>query len=334
MAKLVSYIVALIVIVAACFAAYEGLLKKPASNSPNQSIVFASGMTTEQVADTLKKAGVISSASLFEAMAGLSGSARDFHSGTFIFKQGMSAFDALRTLAVKGTAEISVTIPEGFTLKQIAERLAAAGIVKTAAAFYESAGEPRKFAKIDDALRSRYDFFASKPKDANLEGYLFPDTYRFTADMDPAAVTRRFLDNYGDKIGTLSPRPDFRDLIVASLVEAEVRDPADQAKVADIINRRLKIGMPLQLDSTVNYATGKSDPAVSYADRDTPSAWNTYLHAGLPPGPIDNPGLSALRAALAPTPNPYLYFLTTSDGTVIYSRTLDEHNAAKQKYLK
>jgi len=145
---------------------------------------------------------------------------------------------------------------------------------------------------------------------------------------------RKFLDNYADKVNSLANHPDYRALTIASLVQAEVKDPADQAKVADIIDRRLARGMPLQLDSTVNYVTGKNDAAVSLDDRNTPSPWNTYLHVGLPPTPIDNPGLEAIRAALAPTTNPYLYFLTTPDGAVIYSRTLEEHNAAKAKYLK
>jgi UPF0755 protein len=335
MTKLISYAVALIVIFAVCAAAYEAMLKKPAASSPMQNLTFAAGMTSGQIADTLKKAGVISSASLFKAMADLTGSAREFHAGTFIFKQGMSALDVLRTLAIKGPDEIAVTIPEGYTLKQIADRLVAAGVLKSAGDFYAVVGESAKLGdKPDATVADGYPFLLSRSEGTSAEGFLFPDTYRFTAGMDPAAVVRKFLDGYKDKVAVLDPAPAYRTLVIASLVQAEVKDPADQAKVADIINRRLDKGMPLQLDSTVNYVTGKNDSAVSLKDRDTPSLWNTYLHAGLPPSPIDNPGLSAIRAALSPTPNPYLYFLTTPDGTVIYSKTLVEHNAAKQKYLK
>jgi UPF0755 protein len=290
-------------------------------------------MNASQIADLLKKAGIISSASIFTAIADMSGSWKNLHPGTFIFKQGMSAFDALKTLAIKGPSEISVTIPEGFDLSQIAERLAGAKIIKSSAAFYAVAGEPGQLTKVPADLASDYPFLASKPDNVSLEGYLFPDTYRFYADTDPAVVVRRFLDNYKDKVGALSPIPDHRALTVASLVEAEVKDPADRAKVADIIGRRLFNGMALQMDSTVNYITGKNSAAVSSADLSRKSPWNTYLNKGLPPGPINNPGLSSLRAALAPTPNPYLYFLTTPDGTVIYSKTLAEHNAAKVKYL-
>lgn len=334
MKKLISTAVMLVIILAVGFAAYEAYLKKPPAAAPSESITIASGMNAAQVAAVLKKAGVISSASLFTAVADLSGSWKNLHAGTFIFKEGMSALDALKTLAVKGPSEISVTIPEGFTLKQIAERLVEAKIVKSADALFAVTGTPGKFTKVDPALAADYPFLAAKPADVSLEGYLFPDTYRFYADTEPVVIVRRFLDNYKDKVGALAPIPDHRALTVASLVEEEVKDAADRAKVADIIGRRLFNGMPLQLDSTVNYITGKSLAAVSLADRDTASPWNTYLNKGLPPGPICNPGLSSLRAALAPTPNLYLYFLTTPDGMVIYSKTLVEHNAAKAKYLK
>jgi len=334
MTKIISYAVALILAIAVCAAAYEAFIKKPSADSQTQKLTFASGMTSSQIADTLKKAGIISSTSLFEAVAEITGSAKNLHAGTFAFKQGMSAVDALRTLSVKGPAEIALTFPEGFTLEQIAERLASAKVINSVNSFYAAAGEPRRSSSNSANLYTGYSFIAAKPSGMSLEGFLFPDTYRFNEGMDAASVVRKFLDNYADKVNSLANHPDYRALTIASLVQAEVKDPADQAKVADIIDRRLARGMPLQLDSTVNYVTGKNDAAVSLDDRNTPSPWNTYLHVGLPPTPIDNPGLEAIRAALAPTTNPYLYFLTTPDGAVIYSRTLEEHNAAKAKYLK
>lgn len=334
MRKILSSIVSLVIILAVAVAAYEAYFKKPSADSVDESITIAKGLTTAEIAATLKKAGIISSASIFTALADITGSWKNLHAGTFIFKQGMSAIDAMKTLAIKGPNEISVTIPEGYDLRQIADRLVEAKIISSADAFFTVTGEPEKFTKVAAGLASDYPFLASKPDNVSLEGYLFPDTYRFLADTDPTTVVRRFLDNYKDKVGGLSPIPDHRALIVASLVEAEVRDPADRAKVADIIGRRLFIGMPLQLDSTVNYITGKNTPSISFTDRSVKSSWNTYLNKGLPPGPIGNPGLSSLKAALAPTPNPYLYFLTTPEGAVIYSKTLEGHNAAKAKYLK
>lgn len=333
MKKLIARLVSLVIIFAIALAAYEAYLKKPASDALRQPIVIEKDLSSSEVASVLKRAGVISSASLFSAVAAMSGSWRNMHSGTFMLKKGMSVMDTLRTLALKGPNEVSVTIPEGYSLRQIADRLVEAKIIKSSADLFAVTGEPGKLGKAKD-FTADYPFLASKPASVSLEGYMFPDTYRFYADTDAETVVRRFLDNYKEKAESLSPIPDHRALTVASLVEEEVKDPADRAKVAYLIGRRLFLGMPLQMDSTVNYVTGKSDPAVTFADRGTESPWNTYLNKGLPPGPIANPGFSSLKAALAPTPNPYLYFLTTPEGAVIYSKTLEEHNAAKAKYLK
>jgi UPF0755 protein len=334
MKKLISTVVSLVIIFAIAAAAYEAYLKKPAANALTEPIVIGNGMTTAQIADILKKSGIISSNAVFTAVADLSGKFKDFHAGTFIFKEGMSAFDALKTLSVQGQPEISVTIPEGFGLREIADRLVQNKIIGSSADLYKVTGAPEKMGSFDATLTNDYPFLVYKPVNNNLEGYLFPDTYRFYAATAAETVVRRMLDGYTAKIAALSPAPDYETLIIASLVEREVKDPADRAKVADIVKRRLALGMPLQFDSTVNYATGKSSPSVSSKDLGVDSLWNTYKHAGLPPTPICSPGLDSIKAALAPTPNKYLYFLTAPDGTVIYSQTLAEHNAAKAKYLK
>ena len=334
MKKLISMTVSLVVILAIGAAAYEAYLKKPSADALSEPIVIGNGMTTAQVADVLKKSGIISSTAVFTVVADLSGRFKDFHAGTFIFKEGMSALDAIKTLSVQGQSEASVTFPEGFGLKDIADRLVQNKIIASPADLYAVTGEPRKTTSLDAALLKDYPFLAAKPAQNNLEGYLFPDTYLFYASSDAETVVRRMLDGYAAKVASLSPAPDYATLILASLVEREVRDPADRAKVADILKRRIAAGMPLQLDSTVNYATGHNAASVSSDDLNVDSLWNTYKHVGLPPTPICSPGLDSIRAAQTPTPNSYLYFLTAPDGTVIYSQTLSEHNAAKEKYLK
>jgi len=332
MKKLISAVVSLVVIVAVGAAAYEAYLKKPSASALTEPVVIGEGMNTSEIAAVLKKSGVISSTAVFTAVADLSGEFKNLHAGTFIFKEGMSAVDALKTLSVQGPAEITVTIPEGFDLRDIAERLVGVGIIKKADDFYAVTGMPGENNKTAAALFGEY---LGRGQDvATLEGFLFPDTYRFYASTEPMTVVRRMLENYNDKVESMAHAPDFKTLTIASLIEKEVKDPADRAKVADIIKRRLALGMPLQLDSTVNYVTGKNSPSVSLNDLSVDSQYNTYKYKGLPPGPICNPGLSSISAALAPTPNKYLYFLTAPDGTVIYSQTLDEQNAAKAKYLK
>lgn len=332
MKRLISAIVSLVILMAVLAAGYEAFLKKPSVSALTEPVVLGNGMSTSQIADVLKKAGVISSTAVFTVVADLSGSFKGFHAGTFIMKEGMSAYDALKTLSIKGQEEITVTIPEGFDMREIGERLAAGGAIKSADEFYAVAGADGKPNKQAQSLLTEY--FGRVPESATLEGFLFPDTYRFYAATDSTTAARRMLQTYKDKIASLSAPPDFKTLIKASLVEKEVKDSADRAKVADIIDRRLAAGMPLQFDSTVNYVTGKNAPSVSLADTAIDSPWNTYKHAGLPLTPICSPGLDSMKAVLTPTPNKYWYFLTKPDGTVVYSTTLDEHNAAKRKYLK
>jgi len=340
MKKLISRTVSLLIVAAIALAGYEAYFKKPAPNSPNEAITFGAETDTAEIAKALKESGVISSAALFKTISGLSGSFKDFHAGTFIFKEGMSVVDALKTLSYNGPKEIGVTIPEGWGLREIGERLVAMGVVKTKEELIAVTGEPGKTAKLSENIVREYAFLSSKPADANLEGYLFPDTYRFYPNSSAADVVGKLLGTFGEKTkehwtpDQLHGRSVHEVLTMASILEAEVKDEVDRAKIADILFRRLEVGMPLQVDSSVNYITGKNTPSISGNDKSIDSKWNTYKYKGLPPGPIGNPGLASIRATLSPTPNRFWYFLTAPDGTVIYSKTLDEHNAAKTKYLK
>ena len=183
------------------------------------------------------------------------------------------------------------------------------------------------------------------PADQGLEGYLFPDTYRFRSDATSAIVAETMLLTLKRRLaenGIAIPRNlifegglTLHEIItLASMVEREVRTPEDMKLVAGIFYTRMKIGMALQADSTVNYVTGKSDTAVSLEDSRVDSPYNTYQNLGLPPGPISNPGMNAILAVLEPTDSDYLYFLTTDDGDVVYAQTFDEHVANKYQYLK
>jgi UPF0755 protein len=334
MKKLIKSGVSLIIIFAVALAAHEAYFKKPDLKIAGQPIVIAEGVSNEEIAKILKDAGVISSAALFSVLSKATGSFKDFHPGTFVFKEGMSVRDAIKVLTFDGREEVSVVIPEGFSLRQIAARLVAAGVIKSEDEFFSVTGHPGEKTSPSLALKKNFPFLNDVPADSSFEGYLFPDTYRFYAEDNAEAIVSRMLENYGKKIASLAPMPVREDVVIASLVEKEVKKPSDMAKVADIIKRRLGLGMRLGFDSTVNYVTGKNDSSVTYADTAVDSLWNTYKYPGLPKTPIASPGLEALRAALSPTPNVYLYFLTTKDGAVVYSKTLDEHNAAKEKYLK
>lgn len=199
--------------------------------------------------------------------------------------------------APKQALEIQITFPEGFTVKQIQERLAANGLV------FEL--------------------------DENLEGYLFPDTYRFYKKSTALQVIKKMQDNFNAKVGEIN----YDDLILASIVQKEVSNQEDMKKAAGIFLKRLKANMPLQSDATINFITGKNLIQPSIEDTKTASPYNTYLNLGLPLKPISNPGLKAINAVRNPEETDYWYFLTPPGMPTIYSKTLEEHNAAKAKFL-
>jgi UPF0755 protein len=179
------------------------------------------------------------------------------------------------------------------------------------------------------------------PDTATYEGFLMPDTYRVYADASLGEVLVKIFNNLEEKI-TPEMREEikqqnktiFEIMTMASIVEKEAGNKQDMAMVADIFWRRNKIGMALQSCATVNYITGKNDPGISSVDREIDSPYNTYMYPGLTPGPIANPGLTAIMATIYPEKNNYLYFMSGADGVTHYASTLEEHNANVWQYLR
>jgi len=245
-------------------------------------------------------------------------------------------------------ADKIVTIIEGWNNEQIAAKLAENNLGFTAKQFLQVAGEPRQdyrlwpTSKWPQDFSDRYDFLKDKPKYFGLEGYLFPDTYRFSPSSTPEEVIIRFLDNFNRQL-TPAMRQDIENqgksiyeiITMASILEKEVRNETDMKLVADIFWRRLKNGQRLESCATLAYALGENKPQYSYEETRLASPYNTYINDGLPPGPICNPGLKAIRAAIYPTPNDYNFFLSRPDnGQTIFSRTFEEHSLNKNKYLQ
>jgi len=332
MKRLVARIVAVLVIISLSLASWELYFRKPAADAVTRPLSVTDETTIRELASALKEASVISSATLFSIVAKLSGEAQNLRPGVFLFKEGMSVDDVLKVLNLIGRGEQTVTIPEGMNLRQIAERLVSTGVLKGTDELFAVTGAPLGEASIDPSLIAEFPFLADKPTAVGLEGYLFPDTYRFFEQSTALEVVRRMLLTY--RMKTEGKTVTHEVLTLASILEKEVATVEDRKLVADLLTRRLQVGMPLQVDSSVNYVTGKSVPSVSNDDLAADSRYNTYTYKGLPPGPISSPGLSSIEAALAPTPNGYWYFLTTKDGTVIYSRTAEQHGVAKAKYLR
>ncbi len=191
-----------------------------------------------------------------------------------------------------------------------------------------------------------FDFLKDKPKDLSLEGYIFPDTYyinkqNITNSGQLEYLIKIFLENFKKKL-TSEMREEinrqektiFKIIIMASMIEKEVKIPEDKKIVSGILWKRLENNIPLQVDATISYITGKKGINISIDDTKIDSPYNTYKYRGLPLGPISNPGLESIIAAIYPETSAFWYYLSTPDGTTIFSKTLEEHNIAKQKYLK
>lgn len=281
-----------------------------------QEVVIAPGQGVRQVAGALKAGGFIRSETLFITLAVLSGAERNLQAGTYILSQNMSPFAILRSIA-RGEAlssDISVTFREGMNTWEMDAALTTSGLRTT----------PGGFSRLWQ----------------KREGYLFPDTYRFSPGTTAQDVGSQLEATYHQKAGAI-PRDG---VIIASLLEKEARTKEDMQLVAGIIKKRIELGMLLQVDASVAYGwclrtagTGTpcdvtQAPIALEIKKDGP--YNTYMRPGLPEGPISNPGLVALWAAAHPTASDYLYYLSTRDGSqIIYAKTLTEHLRNRAKYL-
>lgn len=317
---------------------WDAYALSPDKGASEVTVTVSPGASVDAIATQLEESGVITSRFFFKTYVKLAGAQSLLQAGEFVLRPGMSFRSVVEKLSRAESKEAQVTIPEGYTSAQISATVDAALENVSSTSWDVIVRNPSQ-------LEVGQKFLSGIPSGQGLEGYLFPDTYRFRADADAKTVaetmvltlSRRLAENEIVVPGHLV-MPNgltLHELITfASIVEREVRSPEDMARVAGIFFTRLKIGMALQADSTVNYITGKRDSAISLADSRIESPYNTYIHLGLPPGPISNPGMNAIRAVLSPVDSDYLYFLTTPEGEVVYAKTFDEHVANKYRYLK
>ncbi|MDF2968234.1 MAG: mltG [Nocardioidaceae bacterium] len=288
------------------------------------------GDSTTDIGARLERAGVVASVEAFTDAAAREPRSLSIQPGLYELREQMAAKAALATL-VEGEAMIdtSVTVPEGFTVDETIERLA----------------ESSELSRQELERATRFPQRLGLPGWANgdLEGYLYPSSYRVDPRTTATDALTRMVAEFSSKADELSlvRRADAMDLAprqivtVASLVQAEASRPADFPKVARTIYNRLNARMPLQLDSTVHYATGddSGDVFTSQQQRDNPSQYNTYRHRGLPPGAINSPGERALRAALDPARGNWKYFVTVNleTGRTLFARSYREHKKNTQK---
>jgi UPF0755 protein len=293
-----------------------------------QFVEIPSGSGTSAIARRLADAGVIRDEISFKLALWLSGNARRLQAGEYRFDHAISARQVADKIARGDVYVRPITFPEGLTAKQMA-------------AVYESKdfGEAQEFL---DATKNAALVSAVDPVAKDLEGYLFPDTYKLprtsTADQLVGRMVGSFMKALTpDVIEQAEARGmNVRQLVtLASIVEKETGNPAERPLVAAVYANRLKIGMGLQCDPTVIYAlerAGRYHGNLTRDDLQFDSPYNTYRYAGLPPGPIASPGSASLEAAASPADVPYLYFVSKNDGSHAFATTLDEHNRNVQEY--
>jgi UPF0755 protein len=343
----VATIAALAVVVLAAGAwafAYATDLARPGDTGAPVMLTVFEDQSDAEIAHELAAQGLIRSTLLFQGQFRLAGGA--LVPGTYTLRKGMSVPQIIDRItgaapveeeaAVASTAPESfdITIPEGWRMEQIAAEYERLGGEGGAAAFLDAV------ATID---RSQFDFLADLPPEESLEGYLFPDTYRFDGS-DPKLNVATMLTNFGNKY-----TPEMRQrtqqmgltihdvLTLASLVEREAQLPEERPTIADVYLSRWEQGWNLDADPTVQYAIGTPQdwwPKLSGDDLFFDSPYNTYQRAGLPPGPIANPGFASIQAVLFPDDTPYMYFVAKGDtGEHAFAVTAEEQQANVDAFL-
>ena len=284
-------------------------------------ITVQPGMSAGDIGEMLQERGVIGNKQKFWLIAKLGGAERQFKAGTYHMYVNMPIREALDVLVSGEAAMIRFTIPEGFTIREIAARLEREGILSSK----EFLAKAKNFGPYRYMKAPRQALF-------RCEGFLFPDTYEVEPGTSAEAILQMMARNFDDKLTEeMLEQAEKRHLSVyelvtlASLVEKEARFEEDRPIIAQVFFKRLEINMPLQSDATIQYLLDAPKEDVTYADTEKDSPYNTYQHYGLPPGPVANPGMASIEAVLEPADTDYLYFVADRAGHNYYSKTYDEH---------
>lgn len=283
------------------------------------------GNSLSSVARKLESSGVIRSAVALRAIARWNDQGGQIQAGSYRFERAATPAEILKRLTQGDVEKVTLTIPEGFTLQQIIERIAQQGY-----------GRKEKLTELAYSA----EFLSSlKIKAESLEGYLFPETYLFAPGNDERALLNMMVDQFRSQISAeLKAAAQKSDLTLhqlvtlASIIEKETGVVAEMPLISSVFHNRLKRRIPLQTDPTVIYGIKDFDGNITRKHLKTPTPYNTYIIRGLPPGPIASPGLAAMEAAASPAKSNYLYFVARGDGSHQFSKNLKDHNAAVLKY--
>ncbi len=319
---------------------------KNISDTKNELFLIEKGQGFLQISSDLEKKGIIKNDFWLNFYVILKISQSKLQAGEYFLNPSMNIAEIANKIISGNTARVVITIPEGWNLRDMGWYFEGKGMFQ-AEELFELVGFPLiDYSKNTDLPKPKdfgkeFTFLEDKPKSVSLEGYFFPDTYYLQRLESLESVARKMLENFDNKL-TQELREEigkqeksiFEIITMASLIEKEVRGFEDKKIVSGILWKRLKNSVPLQVDATIIYITGKNTTKVSIKETQINSPYNTYKYRGLPLGPICNPGLESIQASVYPKSSQYWYYLSTPEGKTIFSKTLEEHNIAKAKYLK
>lgn len=313
------------------------------SDTSYVEVVIPSGSSVSKIGRILQDSGIIRSKTSFKLMVDLQEMGTKLRSGTYYLSKSMS-MDTILDILSSGTGleqTISVTIVEGLSVEQIADQFVEAGLLPNTTTFLKLCNQPEQFGEYTFLTRTEEE---SEGRRYALEGYLFPDTYEFYSDASEKTIIRkllsRFAQVYSDTLQTRAQELNMTTdqvITLASMIEQEAKND-DFTKVSAVFHNRLKEGMRLESCATVQYIQGISNLVLTDEEMAVESPYNTYKYTGLPKGPICNPGLASIKAALYPdetlTAENYLFFCLTDPevGSLAFSKTLEEHNALKAQW--
>lgn len=283
-----------------------------------------------KVSSGLKADGYIQSKILFILSSFNEERFKKIKAGRYELTPGASNEEVLEVLMKSGNISAEFTVTPGYSIKEVGRALERAGVCK-AKEFMEIANDEERWRLLQDS----YDFLKDIPLGSNLEGYLFPDTYVIDKGVDPIKVIEMMFDNFKNKVSDIDMGKKGKNMheivIMASMVEKEVASLEDKRMVAGLLWKRLDSGYPLEVDSTLLYYLASEHPDVN--DKNVDSAYNTYRYRGLPKGPISNPSLETIETTINFQESDYWFYLSSSDGRTIFSKTYGDHLINKAKYL-
>ena len=342
MNKTIKIKISLIVLVV--FLTIQGIfLPKSFQEKEDDIFLIEKGENVFSISKRLEEKKLIGSSFFFNLYIAVSGSYTNLQAGQYSINQNMSIFQIAQKIIKGRVVKNIITIPEGWNLRDIAWFFENNELFQ-AEELLEITGFPAIDYSIINDLPDlidfqEYNFLQDKPQNISLEGYIFPDTYELEKNFNLDNFVKKALDNFDKKIDNdLKQKIEeqnksiFEIITMASLIEREAREIDDKEIISGILWKRLRNSMPLQVDATILYFTGRAND-IFKEDLKINSPYNTYQNRGLPLGPICNPGIESILASINPQNSDYWYYLSTSQGEIIFSKTLNEHNIAKVKYL-